>query len=130
MSEYIKISDVIKICRSLYRSYGTIFDAPAPVFENLLRTVAVELPEPPEVEELRKERDELQKELARYKWVSVKDRLPEKDGFYLAWYTFKGNGHTRDIFYYNSGHGASLSSAITHWMPLPTPPESEDDVDV
>jgi len=129
MSEYIKISDVVKICRSLYRSYGTIFDVPAPVFENLLRTVAVEFPEPPEVEELRKERDELQKELARYKWVSVKDRLPEKDGFYLAWYTFKGNGHTRDIFYYNSGHGASLSSAITHWMPLPTPPESESDAE-
>lgn len=49
MSEYIKISDVIKICKSLYRSYGTtaFFDTPVPVFENLLRTVAVELPDPP-----------------------------------------------------------------------------------
>lgn len=30
-----------------------------------------------EVEALKKERDELQKELARYKWVSVDDKLPE-----------------------------------------------------
>lgn len=30
-----------------------------------------------EVEALKKERDELQKEFARYKWVSVDDKLPE-----------------------------------------------------
>lgn len=49
MSEYIKISDVIKICKSLSNSNGTtaFFGAPVPVFENLLRTVAVEFPEPP-----------------------------------------------------------------------------------
>lgn len=32
-----------------------------------------------EVEALKKERNELQKELARYKWVSVDDKLPEVD---------------------------------------------------
>ena len=49
MSEYIKISDVIKICKSLYSSYGTTAFFNAPSFEDLLRTVAVEFPEPPEV---------------------------------------------------------------------------------
>ena len=50
MNEYIKISDVIKICRSLYSSYGTTAFFNTPVFEDLLRTVAVEFPEPPEKE--------------------------------------------------------------------------------
>ena len=45
MSEYIKISDVIKICKSLYRSYGTTAFFNVPVFVDLLRTVAVDTPE-------------------------------------------------------------------------------------
>jgi hypothetical protein len=48
MSEYIKISDVIKICKHLYSSYGTTAFFNDPVFEDLLRTVAVEFPESPE----------------------------------------------------------------------------------
>ena len=47
MSEYVKISDVIKVCKRLHSSYGTTAFFNAPVFEDLLRTVAVELPEPP-----------------------------------------------------------------------------------
>ena len=66
----------------------------------------------------------LENQLKKYEWVSVKDSLPEKDGFYLAWFTFKGNGHTRDIFYYNCD--APMPSSVTHQMPLPEPPESED----
>ena len=62
MSEYIKISDVIKICKSLYSSYGTTAFFDAPVFEDLLRIVAVKFPEPPEVT-----------------WVSVYNDLPPKD---------------------------------------------------
>lgn len=45
MNEYVKISDVTKICKSLYSSYGTTAFFDAPVFEDLLRTVAVETPE-------------------------------------------------------------------------------------
>lgn len=50
MSEYIKISDVIKICKHLYSSFVTTTFFNVPAFENLLRTVAVELPESPKHE--------------------------------------------------------------------------------
>lgn len=52
MSKYIKISDVMKIYKSLYIGYGTTasFNL-VPVFVDLLRTVAVELPDPPESED-------------------------------------------------------------------------------
>ena len=59
-------------------------------------------------------------------WISVKDRQPERDGFYLAWYTFKDGSHACDMFYYN---GSFISSSITHWMPFPEPSESEDDAE-
>lgn len=58
-------------------------------------------------------------------WISVKDRLPEIDGFYLCWFTFEDGVHGYDIFYYNCG--VSLPSSLTHWRPLPEPPESEEE---
>lgn len=57
-------------------------------------------------------------------WISVEDRLPDKDGFYLAWYTFKDGGHACDIFYYNCD--SPILSAITHWTYLPEPPKEND----
>lgn len=61
-------------------------------------------------------------------WISVEDRLPESDGFYLAWYTFKDGGHALDIFYFNAG--SPISNAITHWQHLPKPPkEVENETD-
>lgn len=58
-------------------------------------------------------------------WISVKDRMPDKDGFYLAWYTFNDGGHACDMFYYNVG--SPISSAITHWTYLPEPPKENND---
>ena len=58
-------------------------------------------------------------------WISVKDRLPDKDGFYLAYYTFKDGRHACDIFYHNCC-GTSISSAITHWMILPESPKENN----
>ena len=67
-------------------------------------------------------------------WISVKNRLPAEDGFYLV-----GGGDERGrlvtILYYDSqskkckGHGAERVydvSDVTHWMPLPKPPEVEE----
>lgn len=57
-------------------------------------------------------------------WIPCIERMPERDGFYLAYYTFADGRHACDIVYFNVG--APISSSITHWMPLPDPPEAED----
>ena len=57
-------------------------------------------------------------------WVSVKDKLPEQytdvivftKGSTIAVDYVDENG---DFYYYGQN--------VTHWMPLPEPPESEDD---
>ena len=55
-------------------------------------------------------------------WVSVKERLPSESGEYLIW---TGNFYDIIVFNINSqmwyGHG----DYITHWTPLPKPPEVE-----
>lgn len=56
-------------------------------------------------------------------WVSVKDRLPEKAGWYLVYYNgsdmavafFKGKTWPFDNHYHK----------ITHWLTLPEPPKEE-----
>lgn len=63
-------------------------------------------------------------------WVSVKDKLPEKQGRYLiygrftcdcpnqvmeAYYLFKPRKFMIDGIY---------SKNVTHWMPLPEPPKT------
>jgi hypothetical protein len=63
-------------------------------------------------------------------WISVKDRLPEEDDDYLVY----GEDHRGFIFtgcdwfvvdckdWWNNPHGQ-----VTHWMPLPEPPEDNND---
>jgi hypothetical protein len=102
MSEYIKISDVIKICRSLYSSYGTTAFFNVPVFEDLLKTVAVEFPELPEVT-----------------WVSICDDLPPKDTTVLVLDVLG-----RLYFDKWRGNGWRLSRCgnVKFWMSIPEPP--------
>lgn len=57
-------------------------------------------------------------------WIPCSERMPERDGFYLAYYTFSDGRHACDMVYFNVG--APISSSITHWKPLPEPPEAED----
>lgn len=56
-------------------------------------------------------------------WVSCEEALPERDGYYLAYYTFANGRHIYDIAYYNVG--SLISDCITHWMPLPDPPKGD-----
>lgn len=66
------------------------------------------------------------------KWISVKDRLPERRGIYLVCAEFfedARNLHVR-TGYYNKDKGWDLDVTcdtsdyeVTHWMPLPSLPE-------
>lgn len=72
-------------------------------------------------------------------WISVDDRLPNSNGFYIVWRPhfypdfgmpaicyFDGTDTWHDS--YGVDYSRTLcSNAITHWMPLPEPPKEEDD---
>ncbi len=63
------------------------------------------------------------------KWVSVEDRLPEKNDIYLAF--------TEDREWFQARYWGSLKTwkfcvygtriPVTHWMPITSPPTEEDD---
>ena len=68
-------------------------------------------------------------------WISVKDRLPERNGQYLCNYHF---GKHRDmtftsvLYYYATDEVPHFQHTlgddymkVTHWMPLPQPPKGE-----
>lgn len=78
----------------------------------------------------------------KVEWISVKDRLPEKDGEYvvyvqyphvhlimiISWASnYKGfypDLKGRAVWYdYDSEYGDCEITDVTHWMELPTPPE-------
>ena len=57
-------------------------------------------------------------------WISVNDRLPDKDGPY---WTFNGRDDKPSVIQqrvhmFNSKHGEFNCYTVTHWMPLPKPP--------
>ena len=56
-------------------------------------------------------------------WVSVEERLPEIGGSYLCVW----QGRTIDTGFFLNGHfrlyGEIKDHLITHWMPLPAPPD-------
>ena len=80
-------------------------------------------------------------------WISVKDRLPEKDGAYLVttnsfgdrqsvklrWFAKDGENvdaydlaGQKDVWYlYDIECGYVSIKTVTHWMPLPLPPKGE-----
>lgn len=80
--------------------------------------------------------DELAKALCdgrpkQSEWISVKDRLPDKGQDVLAYrgdfngdmmntYTYLGSENWEDDYGYR---GSTEHEGITHWMPLPEPPE-------
>ena len=56
-------------------------------------------------------------------WISVKDRSPEKDGEYLTYCNDSKNGNIDVDPFYNDDD--SFPYGVTHWQPLPAPPEEE-----
>lgn len=61
-------------------------------------------------------------------WISVKDRLPDAEGRYIVYATIS---KAYNVIYYGclnwtgNAWDCSFGANITHWMPLPEPPEGE-----
>lgn len=74
--------------------------------------------------------DGLEAENARLReerrWIPVEERLPENDGIYLAYLAPMGRSELAKIETHLFYFGAFRTSwRVTHWMPLPEPPEVE-----
>ena len=54
------------------------------------------------------------------KWISVDERLPERNGRYLTHCNIEGQSLVCVLFYCKIG--GFNEGAVTHWMPLPEPP--------
>lgn len=61
------------------------------------------------------------------KWISVKNKLPEAQGYYLvSYYCSTFDAYYIDIVYFRGKtKWAKGSERITHWMPLPELPKGE-----
>lgn len=56
-------------------------------------------------------------------WISVGDRLPDIERRYLIWsWGAHGIAEWYDGCWLSIAH--NVESGITHWMPLPDPPEN------
>jgi hypothetical protein len=56
-------------------------------------------------------------------WISVEERLPEREGTYLV-YTYKGAIKFGDFrCYYAKNDNPQFDYYVTHWMPAPEPPK-------
>ncbi len=69
-------------------------------------------------------------------WISVKDRLPKEDGFYLVYIVANFNPENKQmITLYFSGlskrfiYGSDEIFTVTHWMSLPEPPKENSNDD-
>ncbi len=74
--------------------------------------------------------DLIAKAFAPQMWVSVTDRLPnESVEVLVAWNTAHGGQQVDAALYFHNGMWAASSGhsigRVTHWMPLPEPPESK-----
>ena len=59
----------------------------------------------------------------KQEWISVEDRLPEREGYYLT-STIKGVIMIGAFFsYYASTYNPQFKYDVTHWMPLPEAPK-------
>lgn len=73
--------------------------------------------------------ERLTAELGKHRWVPVEERLPEQSGAYLV-ILYTVPDVARLYYYYapneefgQTRSGVWCAETVTHWMPLPEPPE-------
>ena len=69
-------------------------------------------------------------------WISVKDRLPDRDCKVLGFICLPSGGRWVDLLFYSGMRNVFILWAntgitynhneVTHWMPLPEPPEEAE----
>ena len=59
----------------------------------------------------------------RGEWIPVTERLPERNGRYLTHCNVDGQSLVCILYYCKVG--GFNEDTVTHWMPLPEPPETE-----
>ena len=55
-------------------------------------------------------------------WISVEERAPERNGRYLTHCKIEGQSLVCILYYCNLG--GFNEGTVTHWMPLPEPPKT------
>jgi hypothetical protein len=62
-------------------------------------------------------------------WIDVKQELPPDDRYVLVWQSFftprvsMARYWGEDLGWHMSAVTGSVNAYVTHWMPLPAPPE-------
>ena len=56
-----------------------------------------------------------------YEWISVDERLPERNGRYLTHCNIENQSLVCMLYYCKIG--GFNEGTVTHWMPLPEPPK-------
>lgn len=64
----------------------------------------------------------------KQEWISVDERLPEREGKYIA-YTTRGTIEIARFYSYYVNDKPQFDYWITHWMPLPEAPEMKGESD-
>lgn len=80
-------------------------------------------------------------DVLRNQWISVIDRIPDSDGLYIVTACDEGCSAGEGIWYdtvvvtaeyyngcwtwYDGGTEYDLDGIVTHWMPMPAPPEED-----
>ena len=104
-----KVNNAVECCRQWYWAFRHMGKGNEKSVQGLLEAAAL-------IETL----------AAQSKWLSVKEKLPENDAHYLV---FTSDNNAAEVaIYYGDGEWltpdlTNLTPLVTHWMPLPEPPE-------